>query len=148
MKVAHIICIIHFVISFKGRQTNWDTSVTYVCTYHHLLEHTNHASLLITHVKYYTLATYVWIATIYEKYPRGFWNTDQIVKLGLFHIVSAQLRGSYTLIYYPFTVALPGLADWSAFLEQVLLTLWNHNYNMPSVILQWLWKKLLKIQQC
>ena len=27
------------------------------------------------------------------------------------------------VLHYPFTVALPGLADWSAFLEQVLQTL-------------------------
>ena len=49
--------------------------------------------------------------------------TKMLNYVGLFHIVLAKLRGSYTLIYYPFTVALPGLADWSAFLEQVLLTL-------------------------
>ena len=42
------------------------------------------------------------------------WKTDRIVTL-------AQVIA--TLIHYPFTVALPGFADWSAFLKQVLLTM-------------------------
>ena len=42
----------------------------------------------------------------------AFWKTNQIVTLGLFHLL-AQLMA--TLIHYPITVPLPGLANWSAF---------------------------------
>ena len=31
------------------------------------------------------------------------------------------------LIHYPCTFALPGLTDWSAFLEPVMPTMWSHN---------------------
>ena len=34
-----------------------------------------------------------------------------------------------TLIHYPFTVPLPGLADWCAFLEWVLLTILIHDWD-------------------
>ena len=34
-----------------------------------------------------------------------------------------------TLIHYLCTVALTGLADWSAFLELVLLTMWSHKWD-------------------
>ena len=47
----------------------------------------------------------------------GLWKTNQIVTLGLLAKLMA------TLIHYPFTVPLPGLANWSAFLEPVLPTL-------------------------
>ena len=53
-------------------------------------------------------------------YVTGFWKTDQIVTLGLFHLIGPVIA---TLIHYPFTVALPGLTDWSAFLEPVFLTM-------------------------
>ena len=38
-----------------------------------------------------------------------------------YFILLAQLIA--TLVHYPYTVALPGLADLTAFLEQVLLTI-------------------------
>ena len=41
----------------------------------------------------------------------GFWKTDQIVTLGL---LLAQLM--VTLVYYIYTMPLPGLVNWSAFL--------------------------------
>ena len=50
----------------------------------------------------------------------GFWKTNQIVTLGIFHL-SVQLMA--TLVYYTYTVQLLGLADWSAFLERLLPTL-------------------------
>ena len=48
----------------------------------------------------------------------GYWITDPNVTLGLFHFI-AQLIA--TFIHS--SIALPGLADWSTFLEQVLLTM-------------------------
>ena len=50
-----------------------------------------------------------------KTFVTGFWKTNQNITLGL----SAQLMA--TLVHYPLTV--PGLADWSAFPEQVLLTM-------------------------
>ena len=50
----------------------------------------------------------------------GYWKTNQNVTLGLFNFM-AQLIA--TLIHYPCTVTLTTLADWSAFLELVLLTM-------------------------
>ena len=50
----------------------------------------------------------------------GYWKTDQNVKLDLFHFL-AQLIATY--IHYLSPVALTDLADWSAFLELVLLTM-------------------------
>ena len=47
----------------------------------------------------------------------GFWKTDQIVILGLFHFIGQLMA---TLVHYTYTVPLPGLANWSAFLERVL----------------------------
>ena len=47
-------------------------------------------------------------------YVTGFWKTDQIITLGLFHFL-AQLMA--TLVHYTYTVPSPGLVDWSAFLE-------------------------------
>ena len=44
-----------------------------------------------------------------------------------YSILLAQLIDA--LIHYPCTVALTGLADWSAFLELVLLTMWSHNWD-------------------
>ena len=34
-----------------------------------------------------------------------------------------------TLIHYPCTVAIPGLAAWSAFLEQIFPTMWSHDWH-------------------
>ena len=34
-----------------------------------------------------------------------------------------------TLVHYTYTVQLPGLMDWSAFLERVLPTLWIHDWD-------------------
>ena len=53
-------------------------------------------------------------------YVTGFWKTDQIVTLVL-SILLAQLMA--TLVRYTYTVQLPGLVNWSAFLERVLPTL-------------------------
>ena len=58
------------------------------------------------------------------KYVTGYWKTDRIVTLGLFHLL-AQLMA--TLVHYTYTVQLPGLVDWSAFLERVLPTLKIHD---------------------
>ena len=46
----------------------------------------------------------------------GFWKTNLARS-----ILLAQLKA--TLIHHTYTVQLPGLVDWSAFLERVLLTL-------------------------
>ena len=48
----------------------------------------------------------------------GYWKTDQNDKLGLFHFIGPLIA---TLIHCPCTVALTSIADWSAFLELVLL---------------------------
>ena len=53
-------------------------------------------------------------------YVTGFWKTNKIVTLGLF-ILLAQLMA--TFIHNTYTVTLPGLIDWCAFLERVLLLL-------------------------
>ena len=52
----------------------------------------------------------------------GKW-TDQIVALGLFHFIDP--ANGYTSLYttHSYTVPLPGLVDWSAFIERILLTL-------------------------
>ena len=50
----------------------------------------------------------------------GFWKTNRNVALGLLHFITQPIA---TLIHYSCTVALPGLADWSAFLERVLPTM-------------------------
>ena len=47
-------------------------------------------------------------------YVTGFWKADQIFTLGLFHLLTQLMA---ILIHHLCTVALPGLADWSAFLE-------------------------------
>ena len=44
-----------------------------------------------------------------------------------YSILLAQLIA--TLIHYPCTVALTGLADWSAFLELVLPSMWSHDWD-------------------
>ena len=51
----------------------------------------------------------------------GFWKTDRIVTLGLFHFIGPAIMA--TLIHYTYTMPLSSLIDWSAFLEPVLLTL-------------------------
>ena len=58
------------------------------------------------------------LETSSKKYVTGFWKTNQIVTVT--HLL-AQLMA--TLIHYTCTVPLPGLVNWSAFLEQVLPTL-------------------------
>ena len=47
-------------------------------------------------------------------YVNGFWKTNQIVTLGLFYFIGP--ANSYTHAL-PIRSAIPGLADWSAFLE-------------------------------
>ena len=60
----------------------------------------------------YTLATLqITMYVQFTTYVTVFWKTDGT--LCLFHLLIA------TLIHYPRTVALSGLADWSAFLEWV-----------------------------
>ena len=46
-------------------------------------------------------------------------ETDQKITLVLFRFIGP--ANTYT-IHYPLTTALPGLADWSAFMEQVFMT--------------------------
>ena len=46
----------------------------------------------------------------------GFWSTDHTCPIPFYGLTA-------TLIYYLCTVALPCLADWSAFLDWVLLTM-------------------------
>ena len=48
-------------------------------------------------------------------YVTGFWKTNQIVTLSTYSILLAQLITTH--IHYPFTVPLPSLTDWSAFIE-------------------------------
>ena len=55
------------------------------------------------------VCSYVCMYVCMYVYITGFWKTDQNVTFGLFHFIC--------------TVALPGLVDWSAFLEQILLTM-------------------------
>ena len=65
--------------------------------------------------------TFVWVhACVCSTYVTEFWKTVQVVTLVLFHFIGPV---NATLIHYPFTVPLPGLANWSAFLEQVFSTL-------------------------
>ena len=53
-------------------------------------------------------------------YVTGFWKTDRIVTLGLFHFIGPANGYTHTLhIQLP----LSGLVDWSAFLERLLPTL-------------------------
>ena len=47
---------------------------------------------------------------------------------GIFHFISPATVIS-TLIHYTCTVVLPGLADWSAILVQVLLTMRSHDWD-------------------
>ena len=47
-------------------------------------------------------------------------ETNQKVTLSLFHFIGP--ANTYT-IHYQLIMALPGLADWYVFLEQVLMTL-------------------------
>ena len=70
----------------------------------------------------HTKLLYVLLLSILTQnvFVTGFWKTDRIVTLGLFHFM-AQLMA--TLIHYTFTLPLSGLVDWSAFLEQLLPTL-------------------------
>ena len=51
---------------------------------------------------------------IHFKNVTGFWKTNQIITLGLFHLLAKLIA---TFMRYPFTEPLPGLVDWSAFLE-------------------------------
>ena len=53
-------------------------------------------------------------------YVTGFWKTNEIVTLGLLYFIGQVMAA---LIYYPFTVPLPGLVDWSALLGQVMPTM-------------------------
>ena len=48
-------------------------------------------------------------------------ETDQIVTVGLFHFIGP--ANGYIRTLHIYTVPLPGLTDWSAFLEQVLPTM-------------------------
>ena len=41
-----------------------------------------------------------------------FWKTNQNITLDLFYFIGP---ANPTLMHYPFTVALPGLADWSVY---------------------------------
>ena len=77
---------------------------------HHISHVTSELSHHITHVGH----------QVQRQIVTGYWKTDQNVTLGLFHLL-AQLID--ILIHYPSTVALTGLADWSVFLELVLLTM-------------------------
>ena len=62
----------------------------------------------------------------YHNYVTGFWRTDQIVTLSLFHFIGPANSYTYTL---PIHSSIAGLADWSTFLERVLPTMWIHNWN-------------------
>ena len=57
---------------------------------------------------------------IHFKNVTDFWKTNQIVTLGLFHLLAKLIA---TLMHYPFTEPLTGSTDWSAFLEQALPTM-------------------------
>ena len=51
-----------------------------------------------------------------------------------------------TLIHYPCTVAIPGLAAWSAFLERIFPTMWSHDrllWRLNSSLLRHLSSALL-----
>ena len=47
----------------------------------------------------------------------GFWKTNQIVTLGLFHFIGS--ANGYTLVHYTYTVPLLALVGWFASLEWV-----------------------------
>ena len=53
-------------------------------------------------------------------YVTGFRKTDRNVTLGLFNFIVPANSHTHTVPVY---CGIPGLADWSAFLEQVLLTI-------------------------
>ena len=57
----------------------------------------------------------------------GFWKTDRLITLGLFHFIGPV--NGYTLIHYTYTVQLPGLVDRSAVLKRVLLNLYIHDWH-------------------
>ena len=57
---------------------------------------------------------------VHTQYVTRFWKTNQIVTLGLLHLLTQLMA---TLIHYTYTVPLPGLVNWSAFLERILPTL-------------------------
>ena len=69
---------------------------------------------------YYALYYASLLLFVVNIFVTGFWKTDQNVTLGLFYFIVQLI---VTLIHYPCTVALTGLADWSAFLRQVLQTM-------------------------
>ena len=52
------------------------------------------------------------VNTAIHMHMNGLWKTesDQIVTLGLFHFIGRAIFLIATLIHYPFTVPLPGLA--------------------------------------
>ena len=47
----------------------------------------------------------------------GFWKTNHLVTLGPFHFIAPTIIA--TLMQYPYTMPLPVLANWSAFLVQI-----------------------------
>ena len=61
-------------------------------------------------------------ANMYESFVIRFRKTNQIIILGLFHF-NGPATVIATCIQYPFTVPLPGLADWFAFLAQIFPTM-------------------------
>ena len=58
---------------------------------------------------------------IVEQFVTGYWKTDHNVTLGQLHFIGPANSHTYALPIC--TVALTGLADWSAFLELVLPTM-------------------------
>ena len=58
--------------------------------------------------------------TVLAIYVTGFWKTDHNVTLGQLHFLGPANSHTHTLSMH---CAIPGLAAWSAFLEQILPTM-------------------------
>ena len=73
---------------------------------------------MVTMYKYKTVVTVLIVSVSNAVHVTGFWKTDRIVTLGLFHFIGTCTANGYTCtVHYIYTVSLAGLADWSAFLE-------------------------------
>ena len=82
---------------------------------------------------------------IESSFVTGFWKTNQLVPLSLFYfILLAQLMP--TFVHYTSTVLLPGLVNWSALLERILILYGGKLWQGESLV-NWLvssiwWKKV------
>ena len=127
------------------RTHNTCTNTHNRCTYIHMHTHTHthmhtHTCTMNTYIAMHAYIMYsysypqhtdVHTCTCSYTYAQHMWldfGKPTIMSHLAYSILLAQLIA--TLIQHPCTVALPGLADWSAFLEQVLPPIrWSHNWD-------------------